>query len=106
MGWIFLLLAGSAEIFWAVSLNYINGPWGRLAVTGCVLGLGLSIFFMWLAIRTIPLSVAYAIWTGIGIVGVYAFGIFVMKDALKFTDGLFVFCILIGIIGLKLSNNY
>ncbi len=106
MAWVYLLLAGFAEIFWAVSINFISGPKFYYAVACCVIGLGFSILFLWLAIKTIPLSIAYAIWTGIGIIGVYTFGLFVMNDSLRMTDGIFVLMILCGIIGLKLSTHF
>lgn len=61
---------------------------------------------MWLAIKTIPLSIAYAIWTGIGIIGVYSFGVLVMHDNIKLLDSIFVIMILIGIVGLKLCTKY
>lgn len=63
----------------------------------------LSVIFLGLATRTIPMSIAYAVWTGIGIIGVFTYGLFILKDPISVKNIIFVGMILIGIVGLKLG---
>ncbi len=69
MTWVILLLAGLSEIAWAIGLKLSNGftqPWiSLLTVFGC----GVSLFLLALALKSLPLSVAYGIWVGIGVIG-------------------------------------
>jgi quaternary ammonium compound-resistance protein SugE len=64
-----------------------------------------SVIFLWLATKTIPMTIAYAIWTGIGIVGVFAYGVFVLKEPCSILNIIFATLILAGVIGLKLSTK-
>lgn len=102
MGWIYLLLGGLAEIIWAVALNFVQGFRITTASTICVTGLVLSIAFLWMAAQTIPISIAYAVWTGIAIVGVFTFGALVLREPVEFMQVIFVTMILTGIVGLKI----
>jgi len=65
--------------------------------------MALSVIFLGLATRTIPMSIAYAVWTGIGIIGVFTYGLFILKDPISVKNIIFVGMILIGIVGLKLG---
>jgi len=102
MSWIYLITAGLFEIIWAVSIKYCDGLKLSLPLAIVVLSMIFSCIFLWLAAKTIPMSIAYAVWTGIGIVGVFAYGALVFKDPITPATGIFVAMILIGIIGLKL----
>ena len=62
-----------------------------------------SVIFLGLATKTIPMSIAYAVWTGIGIIGVFTYGLFILKDPISVKNIIFVGMILIGIVGLKLG---
>ena len=66
MSWVYLFIAGIFEIVWAVALKYADGfsNWFYSAVT--IIGMVASVYFLAVAMRTIPLGTAYAIWTGIG----------------------------------------
>jgi quaternary ammonium compound-resistance protein SugE len=99
-----LIIAGCFEIAWAVGLKYLDGFKLNLAMGFVGLSMTLSVVFLALAVKTIPISISYAIWTGIGICGVFLFGIFVLKEPLTITNAIFVAMILIGIVGLKISN--
>ncbi|MBA2628994.1 MAG: multidrug efflux SMR transporter [Rickettsiaceae bacterium] len=103
MAWLYLLIAGIFEIFWAVGIKYCDGLKITLPLVLVIISMGLSIIFLGLATKTIPMSIAYAVWTGIGIVGVFAYGLLILKDPISTNSIIFVGLILTGIIGLKLG---
>ena len=102
MAWGVLFIAGLFEIGWAVGLKYTVGftrLWPSLA-TG--MGVTVSMGLLGLALRTLPLGTAYAVWTGIGSVGTAVLGIILFREP---ATALRMFCIaliLAGIVGLKL----
>ena len=104
MAWILLLLAGFAEIVFALSLKYNEGftkfwPSVVTAVSGIC-----SFYMLMLAIKRLPLGTAYAVWTGIGAVGVAVLGVFLFKEPVNFFRLLSIFLVILGIIGLKLTE--
>jgi len=104
MAWIILFLAGLAEIVWAVGLKYSEG-FSRLwpsAIT--VAGMAVSIWLLALAMRTLPLGTAYAVWTGIGAVGSFIAGIVLLGETASLARVASVSLIVLGLIGLKLST--
>ncbi|QWF71501.1 multidrug efflux SMR transporter [Methylomonas paludis] len=104
MGWILLLAAGCAEIMFAISLKYNEG-FSRLwpSVFTCISGAG-SFYLLMLALKTLPLGTAYAVWTGIGAVGVAIVGIFLFKESADWIRIASIMFIVIGIVGLKLTH--
>ncbi len=103
MAWLYLLIAGIFEIFWAVGIKYCDGLKLTLPLVFVVISMAISIILLGLATKEIPMSIAYAVWTGIGIVGVFLYGILILKDPISASSIVFVSLILIGIIGLKLG---
>lgn len=103
MAWFFLFIAGIFEIAWAVGIKYCEGFKLNFFLFFVIFAMTASMIFLWLATRTIPMSIAYAVWTGIGIVGVFIYGILILKEPFSMINILFVGLILVGIIGLKLS---
>ena len=103
MAWLYLLIAGIFEIFWAVGIKYCDGLKITLPLVLVIISMGLSIIFLGLATKTIPMSIAYAVWTGIGIIGVFTYGLLILKDPISTNSIVFVGLILTGIIGLKLG---
>jgi len=101
--WLYLLLAGLAEIAWAVGLKYTDGFSRPLPTLATVAGMAVSFWFLALAMREIPLGTAYAVWTGIGAVGAVALGIVLFGDPATWPRLLCVALILTGIVGLKLT---
>ena len=80
MAWIVLFVAGLLEIAWAVGLKYTEGftrLWPSVATGVAVVG---SMGLLGIAIRTLPLGTAYAIWTGIGTVGTAVLGILLFRE--------------------------
>lgn len=102
-GWLLLFAAGCAEIVFAVSLKYNQG-FSKLwpSITTGVFGIA-SFYLLVLAIKTLPLGTAYAVWTGMGAVGVSVFGILIFKESADWVRLLSILLIIIGIIGLKLT---
>ena len=79
MHWIVLLLAGLLEVVWAVGLKYTEG-FTRLVPSAVTLAaMADSVVLLGLALRTLPLGTAYAIWTGIGTVGTVIWGIMMLN---------------------------
>jgi quaternary ammonium compound-resistance protein SugE len=70
MAWIWLTVAGLLEIVWAVGLKYTEGFTRPLASAVTIAAMIASLYFLALAMRSIPLGTSYAVWTGIGAVGV------------------------------------
>jgi quaternary ammonium compound-resistance protein SugE len=103
MAWLLLFAAGILEIGWAIGLKYTNGftRLGPSALTaGCMVA---SIVLLSLAVRTLPVGTAYAIWTGIGTVGAVTLGIVLFDEpATAFRIGC-VTLIVAGMVGLKLA---
>jgi len=104
MAWIILVLAGLLEIGWAIGLKYSAG-FTRLvpSVLTAVSMLG-SVVMLGLALRTLPLGTAYAIWTGIGTVGTAIFGIMVLGEPASAARIACIALIVSGILGLKLLS--
>lgn len=104
MQWIYLLIAGVFEIVWAVQLKETQGftKWIPSIVT--IFALFLSLYFLALAVKTLPIGLAYVVWTGIGSFGTIVIGLFFFKETFNPVQLLFLINILLSIIGLKLSR--
>ena len=103
MGWIYLLGAGIAEIAWAVGLKYTEGFTRPLPTVLTVASMIVSLALLGLALKTLPLGTAYAVWTGIGTVGTVLLGILLFGEAATAIRLACVGLILAGIVGLKLT---
>ena len=104
MHWAILFLAGIFEMCWAVGLKLSHGfsHLGWSAFTAVTMAL--SFYLLSQAMRGLPLGTAYAVWTGVGAVGTALVGIFIFKEPAGVWRMLSLFCIIAGIIGLKLTN--
>ncbi len=101
MGWSYLLIAGIFEIVWAIGMKYTHSFsrfWPSLLV---IIAMLLSVYFLTLAIKTIPVGTAYAVWTGIGIAGTTVLGIILFQEPVQLIRLFFIFLILVSIVGLK-----
>ena len=106
MAWFVLLIAGVLEVGWAVGLKYTEGftrLWPSLAT---VTAMAASLALLGVALRTLPIGTAYAIWTGIGTVGTVIAGIYLFGEPATFVRLLCVFLIVSGIVGLKLVTTH
>lgn len=102
MAWIVLFCAGILEIAWAVGLKYTDGFTRLWPTVGTVLAMAASMVLLGLAVRSLPIGTAYAVWTGIGTAGTVILGIVLLGESAAFLRLLFVFLIVVGIVGLKL----
>lgn len=104
MAWALLVLAGLFEIGWAIGLKYTDGftrPWPTAAT---LLAMLVSVVLLALAVRTLPIGTAYAVWTGIGAAGTVILGIVLFAEP---ATALRLFCVALivgGIAGLKLTT--
>lgn len=104
MAWLLLFSAGFVEIIFALSLKYNEG-FTKLwpSILTMVSGAG-SFYLLMLAIKTLPLGTAYAVWTGMGAVGVAILGIVLFKEPAEWYRLLSIALVITGIIGLKLTD--
>jgi quaternary ammonium compound-resistance protein SugE len=105
MAYVFLLIAALFEVAWAVGLKYAQGftkLWpSLLTITAMVI----SMSFLALAVRTIPVGTGYAVWTGIGAVGTAILGIVLFGEPVTAARVVCLLLIVAGVIGLKLSAS-
>jgi quaternary ammonium compound-resistance protein SugE len=102
MAWAVLFAAGLLEICWAIGLKYTEG-FTRLTPSVLTLAaMAGSVLLLGLALKTLPIGTAYAVWTGIGAVGTAALGIYLFAEPATVARLLCIGLILSGIVGLKL----
>lgn len=104
MAWVYLFFAGLFEIGWAVGLKYSESftrPWPTAITVVC---LAASMILLGLAVRSLPLGTAYAIWTGIGAVGAVAAGVLLFQEPATAARFFFAALIVAGIVGLKFTS--
>lgn len=101
MPWLILTVAGLFEIGWAVGLKYTEGFTRVGPTVGTLIALVLSMTLLGIAVRSLPLGTAYAVWTGIGAIGTVILGIVLFGEAATAGRLVCVGLILAGIIGLK-----
>lgn len=101
--WCYLFLSGLFEIGWILSLKYTHGFTRPLPILSYALFGAGAAYFLSLALRTLPLSLSYAIWMGMGFLGSHLFGILLFKEPWSVHQGLFMLMILGGLIGLRFS---
>ena len=103
MPWILLFLAGLFEIAWAFGLKETDGFTRLLPTLGTLVALLLSVGLLGLAARSLPLSTAYVVWTGIGALGTVIGGILLGTESVNFARLLCLALIVTGVLGLKFS---
>lgn len=106
MAWIFLLSAGVLEVVWAFLMKASAGftrPWPTV---GMVVFMIASFGLLSLAMKTLPLGTAYAIWTGVGAVGAFVVGVAVLGEPLTPLRIAGVTLVASGLIVLKLASSH
>ena len=101
MAWTILVIAGVLECAWAVGLKYADGFSKPVPTLFSLLALVASVWLLSIAMKSIPIGTAYAVWTGIGAIGVAILGIFLFGESRELARLLFLVLIISGIIGLK-----
>lgn len=102
MAWLYLLIAGLFEVAWAIGLKYTDGFTRLLPSLWTAGSMVVSLWFLALALKTLPVGTAYAVWTGIGAVGVAVLGIVLFAEPATAARLSCIGLIVAGIVGLKL----
>lgn len=104
MAWVILVVAGLFEVGWAIGLKYTEGftrPWPTV---GTVLAMIVSLWLLGLAMKSLPVGTAYAIWVGVGAVGTVILGIVLFGDSANAGRLISIGLIVAGLVGLKLAT--
>jgi quaternary ammonium compound-resistance protein SugE len=104
MAWTLLFIAGIFEIVWATLLKFTDGFTKVWPSVGTVVAMGVSMVCLAFALRAIPMGTAYAVWTGIGVVGTVILGIVFFDEPKNAVRLVCIGMIVAGIAGLKLSS--
>jgi quaternary ammonium compound-resistance protein SugE len=104
MNWVVLVLAGLFEIGWAIGLKYTDGFTRFWPSIGTALAMVISVGLLGLAMKTLPVGTAYAIWVGIGAMGTVVLGIVLLGEPANPLRVVSLALILAGIITLKLAT--
>ncbi len=104
MAWVYLIIAGFFEIGLALGLKYSEG-FSRLWPTlGMVVSGGISFYLLSIAMRSLPVGTAYAVWTGIGAAGTVVIGILFLKESSDLIRLISITLIVVGVVGLRFSS--
>jgi quaternary ammonium compound-resistance protein SugE len=103
--WLYLVAAGVLEVVFATSMKYADGftkPFASIATLVAAVG---SVALLTMALKTIPLSVGYIAWTGIGAIGTVVLGLVLFGEMISMVKMLSLTAIVCGVLGLKISAN-
>lgn len=106
MTWIYLLMGGLFEVVWASTMKLSNGFTQLWYSILTVIGMVFSFGFLALAVKQLPLSISYPVWTGIGAVGSILIGVIFFKDHLSPLTWFFVVLLIVGILGIKFASGH
>src|SRR5688572_15584854 len=104
MAWIYLFIAGLLEIVWAIGLKYTEGFTKLVPSLITIAAMVASIWFLAIALRTIPVGTGYAVWTGIGATGTAILGIVLFAEPATAARLACIGAIVAGIVGLKVVS--
>lgn len=104
MAWLLLFVAGLCEAAWAIGLKYTDGFSRLYPSIATVAAMGASIGLLGLALKTLPVGTAYAVWTGIGAAGTVALGIYLFGEPATAPRLICIGLILAGIAGLRIVS--
>lgn len=104
MAWMYLILAGTFEVVGVMGMNKVAKGKNFQSYMVLFLGFILSFGFLSLAMKTLPVGISYAVWTGIGTVGGTIIGMLFYGEAKDWRRILFIALILVAVVGLKLTS--
>jgi quaternary ammonium compound-resistance protein SugE len=104
MPWIVLVLAGLFEIGWAIGLKYTDGFTKLWPTVGTVVSMIVSLGLLGIAMKSLPVGTAYAVWVGVGAVGTAILGIVLLGEPSNAGRLVSLGLIIAGIVGLKLAS--
>ncbi|MEC1288793.1 multidrug efflux SMR transporter [Bacillus mojavensis] len=104
MAWFLLFIAGIEEIIAVIAMKYIDGTKKKWPILVMTAGFALSFYCLSQAMQILPSGVAYAVWTGIGSIGVTAVSLIWFKERFQLSQLISLCLILAGVIGLSLTS--
>ncbi|HEY5851767.1 MAG TPA: quaternary ammonium compound efflux SMR transporter SugE [Lysobacter sp.] len=104
MPWIILVLAGLFEVGWAIGLKYTEGFSKLWPTVGTIAAMAISLGLLGIAMKSLPVGTAYAIWVGVGAVGTVILGIVLFNEPVNALRMVSVGLIIAGLVGLKLAS--
>lgn len=104
MAWLLLVLAGLFEIGWAIGLKYTEGFSRFWPSAGTLVAMTLSVVLLGIAMKSLPVGTAYAVWVGVGAVGTAALGMVLFGEPATVGRLVSLALIVAGIVGLKLAT--
>jgi len=105
MAWTYILIASLFEITWAIGLKYSQGFSKLYPSIITIIAMGLSVYFLALGVKSLPIGTAYAIWTGTGAAGTAILGMILFNEPADILRVLCILLIVAGIVGLKLLSG-
>ena len=104
MAWLLLLVAGLFEVGWAIGLKYTDGFTKPLPTILTIASMIVSMSLLGIALKSLPVGTAYAVWVGVGAVGTVILGIVLLHEPVNAARLISVTLIIAGIVGLKLAT--
>jgi quaternary ammonium compound-resistance protein SugE len=104
MAWIVLVIAGLFEVAWAIGLKYTEGFTRPVPTVLTVAAMGLSLWLLGIAMKSLPVGTAYSVWVGVGAAGTVILGIVLFQEPANAGRLASVGLIIAGIVGLKLAS--
>lgn len=105
MAWFYVLLASVLEIGWALGLKQVQKPGQAWVWAPTIMGMALTYVLLYMAVRTLEIGTAYAVWTGIGAAGTAIMGIILFGESTSALKVVSIVLIVAGIVGLRLASN-
>ncbi|CAN5788666.1 multidrug efflux SMR transporter [soil metagenome] len=106
MAWIILFFAGILETGWAIGLKYTDGFTRPLASVLTILAIIASMVLLSIAVRTLPIGTAYAVWVGIGAAGAALLGMILFDEPRNASRLFFLGLLVVSIVGLMLTSRH
>ncbi|MGJ7904577.1 quaternary ammonium compound efflux SMR transporter SugE [Lysobacter sp. 1R34A] len=103
MPWVLLFFAGLFEVGWAIGLKYTEGFTRLWPSVGTIAAMAISLGLLGVAMKSLPVGTAYAVWVGVGAVGTVILGIVLFNEPLNTLRVASVLLIVAGLVGLKLA---
>lgn len=104
MAWTYLFMAGILEVIWAFAMKQSQGFTKITPTIITLIAMLLSFFFLSISMKTLPLGTAYTIWTGIGAVGAFLIGLFILGEPAHCMRIIAAGLIVSGLLIMKLSS--
>lgn len=105
MNWWILVVAGMLEVGWVIGLKYTEGFSRLWPSIWTVLSMIFSVGLLGMAMKSLPLGTAYAVWVGIGAIGIAIMGIILFGESASAIRLVSLLLIFAGIVGLKISAS-